>query len=76
MERTLYESQLKEKKIYSLSGVKYRFIRRYQGWNHNRLGSLKIECQDVITRLTIVDNYLPRRLWLEDTDDNKFKYGK
>lgn len=76
MERALYESQLKENKIYSLNGVKYKFIRRYQGWTHNRLGGLKIECMNINSRMIRVDTYTPRRLWLEDTDDNKFKYGK
>ena len=76
MERTRFESQLKHQNIYYLNGVKYRFIRRYQGWAHNRIGTIKIECFNLVTHQTVVDNYKPNRLWLEETRDNQFKYGK
>lgn len=76
MERALFESQLREKRIYYLNDTKYRFIRRYQGWNHNRIGGLKIECYNMVTHQTVVDTYNPNRLWLEETKDNQFKYGK
>ena len=76
MERALFESQLKENHIYYLVSTKYRFIRRYQGWTHNRLGGTKIECYNLDTNQTVVDTYKPNRLWLENTKDNQFKYGK
>jgi hypothetical protein len=76
MERALFESQLKENKIYWLGNTKYKFIRRYQGWAHNRIGGLKIECYNIDAHKTVIDTYKPNRLWLENTKDNQFKYGK
>jgi len=76
MERIVIEANLVKRKLYHMNNNKYRFIRRYTGFKGNRYGFEKIEVVNFNTHQIIVLDYSPRRPWIEDTDDNKFKFGK